>query len=249
MIKTVIVDDELAARKTLRQYLSRYCPETDVVGDADGVETGLELIAQTQPDLVFLDVLMTDGSGFELLDRLENRSFHVIFVTSYDSFAIKAFKYNAADYLLKLIDPQELVRAVQKVQSMPLSDTAKKRYAHLQQAFDSEQLDRLTLPTSTGYKILHLEDIIWCRADNTYTTFHTKDGSKIVVSKPIKYYEELLPRESFLRIHQSQLINLNHIQEYVKSSGGFVIMSDGTELAISKRKKEAFLSLFLNKSL
>jgi len=204
------------------------------------------MIKQSNPDVVFLDVEMPRMNGFEMLERLPQINFHLIFVTSYDAYALKAIRFSAIDYLLKPINRDELKAAVEKVTNrmqVPLPEQLKIILEKMQHPVAST--DRIALPTLEGLQMLPIDSIISCEADDNYTTLHLKGNKKIVVSSTLKVIEELLEDHSFVRIHRSYLVNLKEIEKYVKADGGYVVMSDGSEILISRNKKEELLKQLL----
>jgi len=240
MIRAVIIDDEQESRNTINNILTHYCDYVSIVGQAEGVSKGKELIMLKQPDLVFLDIQMADGTGFDLLEQLPKVEFRVIFVTAYNQYALKAIKYSALDYILKPIDPQQLIDAVNKFRMIEsnfhvVAEQIKTLFGY------KSGFEKIALPTSEGLRFVKVEDIIRCESDNNYTNFFLKTREKILVTKTLKDYEETLSDSNFIRIHQSHLINLTYVERYIKGEGGSVIMSDGSEVEVSRRRKEAFL--------
>ena len=245
MIKTIIIDDEEDGRETLRLDLGKYCPDIELLALCESPEQGLEQIKMLQPDLVFLDVQMPKLSGFDLLERVPEINFEVIFVTSYDKYAIKAIKFSALDYLLKPVDVDDLVSAVGRVkQKQNKSVHYKSLLANMKGR--SENLSRLAIPSDNEIIMQKLEDIIYCQADSSYSTLHLVNGEKIVVSKTLKDFETILPPTDFCRIHHSSLVNMAHVVKYIRGEGGYVIMTGGQHLDVSRRKKDSFIQL-LNK--
>jgi two-component system LytT family response regulator len=242
MLNTIIVDDEPHCCKTLHSLLKRYCPDVNVVANcANGVEA-LEAIRQLKPDLVFLDVEMPKMNGFEMLEQLSSVNFHLVFVTSYDAYALKAIRFSAIDYLLKPVDREELQRAVQKVMQRvqaPLPEQLKIILQKMQ--YPSAVSNKIALPTMEGLQMISVESIVYCEADDNYTTLLLKNNKKIVVSCTLKVIEELLEEYSFIRVHRSFVVNLNEIEKYVKGDGGYLVMSDSSEILISRNKKEELL--------
>jgi len=240
-MKTLIIDDEIAAIENLEILLDKYCKEVEIVGTARSAKEGYELINKEDPELVLLDIEMPHGSGFDLLKKFKNPSFSVIFTTAYNQYAIQAIKFSALDYLLKPIDVEELISAISKVEKKNAID--KERVNLLLENFDSNTNKRLALPKDGGYSIVKIENIIRCEASDNYTTFHIEDKKPILVSKTLKEFEKLLPKDQFLRVHQSHLINLNKVEEYYKTDGAYVLMEDGSTVSISRRKKDEFEKL------
>jgi two-component system LytT family response regulator len=224
-------------------------PNLQIVGEANNVKDGVEKIKTLKPDLVFLDVSMPDGTGFDLLEQVQGQKFDLIFATASDQHAIKAIKYSACDYLLKPIDIDELKIAIDKVlekkSGSPNMDNLNFLIQQLKKADDNFQ--KITLPTGNAYEIVAIKDIIRCEADASYTTFYLLDKRKIMVSFGLKHYEELLPSNEFIRVHHQHLINMNHVVRYLKEDGGYAVMVDGSKIELSRRKKDHFLEKLGNK--
>ncbi len=248
-IRTIIVEDEQKSREMLAGLIEKGCPQLSVVGLARDVKEGVEMIRQQKPELVFLDISMPDGSGFDLLEQVHGQKFELIFATASDAHAIKAIKYSACDYLLKPIDIDELKIAVDRVvskrQNTPNMDNLQFLIQHLRKA--DENYQKITLPTGNAYEIVNIKDIIRCEADGSYTTFYLNDKRKLLISAGLKHYEELLPESEFIRVHHHHLINMNHVVRFLKEDGGYAVMSDGSRIEISRRKKETFMER-LNKA-
>ncbi|HNW52164.1 MAG TPA: LytTR family DNA-binding domain-containing protein [Prolixibacteraceae bacterium] len=239
MIRTVLIDDEVECRMATRLMILKYCPELEIVGEADGVSSGLEAIERLNPDLVMLDIQMQDGTGFEFIVKLEHIPFSVIFITSYDQFALKAFQYSALDYLLKPLEAEMLIRAVHKATHAHLQQMVKKQVElHL---LSQKSKQRLALPTLEGLEFINMDEIVYCESDSNYTTFHLNYNRKLMVSKTMKEYEELFPEETFMRIHKSYIVNLLFVSKYLKGDGGDVVLSDGTLLPVARLRKERLL--------
>ncbi len=249
MIRAIIIDDESRSLKLLINLLSDYCKEVEIIGTANNVKEGYDLIQNKMPDVLFLDIEMQRETGFDLLLKFNEIPFDIIFTTAFQQYALQAIKFSALDYLLKPIDVEELKLALAKV--------AKNKYRNeLSQKFDtlinnlkhpkSEQI-QLALPSSDGLTIVQIQDIIYLRSDRQYTLFQLKSGEKIVTSKNLGEYEDLLLEHNFFRVHHSALINLNEIKKYVRGDGGLVLMSNGESIEVSKRKKEHFLKQFTKK--
>jgi two-component system LytT family response regulator len=243
MIKTVIVEDELKSRDMLAAMIRKITPELDIVGLAGNVSEAEKLIRELKPELVFLDISMPDGSGFDLLEKVSGQKFELIFATASDQHAIRAIKFSACDYLLKPIDMDELKLAVEKVvqkkQSVPNMENLQFLIQHLRRADDNFQ--KITLPTGNAYEIVNVKDIVRCEADGSYTTFYLSDKRKLMISAGLKHYEELLPENDFIRVHHHHLINMQHVLRFLREDGGYAVMSDGSKIEISRRKKEAFM--------
>lgn len=243
MVRVVIIDDEKASRDTLKGLLGRYCPNVEVIGQGDGVASGIEVIRQTNPDVVFLDVQMPDGSGFRLLEEIGEIKFDVIFTTAYDQYAIKAIKYSALDYLLKPIVPDDLVNAVKKAEQKKnlgqMNDSIRTLLENLHQKNEPR---KIVLSTAEKMHIVEIDDILRCESDDYYTKFFFTDGKTLLISKTLKENEELLGDKYFLRPHKSHLVNIKYIKGFLKNDGGYILMSDGTKVPVSRRKREYVVS-------
>lgn len=240
-MRAVIIDDNDRARIALKSDLEDYCPQVDIVGEADGVSTGLRVITRKSPDVVFLDIKMGDGTGFDLLEQLDTElNFKLIFTTAYDEFALKAFKYSAMDYLLKPIDSSDLVTTVKKVQGGIRENTDD--YSEMFKVLKGSKPSKLTLPESDRIHIVNISSIIRCEADKNYTTFLMEGGEKITVSRTLKEYDELLNTQGFIRVHHSHLVNLTKIKELVKVDGPYLVMSNNDQVPVSSRKKDGLLN-------
>ncbi len=243
MIKSVIIDNEKKSRKTLSNFLQKYCKTVEVLGEADGVATGIELIKDKQPELVFLDIEMTDGTGFKLLESFDDIQFSVIFVTAYSAYAIKAFQISAIAYLLKPINPQELIEAIEKYQKeIGLKGIHNKLEVLLG---NQSSIKKIAFPTSEGIELVKLNQIVHCEADDNYTSIFLANDKRIVVSKTIKEYDTMLSDFGFFRIHQSHLVNLDYITKFNKNDGGYVVLENGKKLPVSRRNKQEFLEKLL----
>ena len=239
-MKAIIVDDNKNARIALYSDLDDYCPQIEIIGEAEGIEDAFELVQKTDPELVFLDIRMGDGTGFDFLEKfkpLSSIKFKVIFTTAYDEFAVKAFKYSAVDYLLKPIEPEALEEAVKRVFRLKKSQNNNQLDLLLQQ-MSKPTKQKLSLPEADRTHVVSIEDIIRCESDKNYTTFHMTDRRKITVSKSIKEYETILDSNDFLRVHHSHLVNLNQVKEVVKVQGPYLLMTDDSNVPVSVRKKD-----------
>ncbi len=247
-IKVIIVEDEKNSREGLKNLLNEFCPEADVVGMASSVNEGLELIRRVNPDLVLLDIEMQTATGFDLLEQIEHITFDVVFTTAYEQYAIKAIKFSALDYLLKPIDVNELKAAIEKVVLKRSRGNENEQVKLLLKnlKLENPKTHKITLSTSEGLVFIPVNDIIRCEAQGAYTTFFLKADKKILVSKNLKEYELLLGDHGFFRVHNSHLINLAEVERYVKSDGGYVVMKDGSQSAISHTRKDEFLELMRN---
>ena len=245
MIKAIIIDDEHSGRQSLQQALGQYCPDVEILQSCESPETGITAIRIQKPDLVFLDVQMPNLSGFDVLQKLSPIDFEVIFVTSYDQYAIKAIKFSAIDYLLKPVDVDDLIHAVQRARENLQKNGKQQRYQSVLHNINyaSGKIEKLAVPTLEGIDFFRTDDIIYCEADGSYTTLYMAGHQKQVISKNLKDFENLLTNSGFCRVHNSHLINMGHIQKYIKGDGGYVILTDNHHVDISRRRKDIFLGL------
>ncbi|HLZ88372.1 MAG TPA: LytTR family DNA-binding domain-containing protein [Puia sp.] len=247
MIRTILIDDEIDSIRVLRKLLETFCPQVDIIGTASGVETALELIPEAKPDLVFLDIEMSQGNAFDLLNQLMPLDFQVIFVTAFDNYAIRAFKYSAIDYLLKPVDIDDLRDAIGRVREKPSSKDLAQQVKVLLENVGMLQMtqQKMAIPTITGLIFVPVQDIVRFEAKGNYTTIYLSNGEPIMAARTIKDYEEILPEAIFCRIHNSHIINLSRIQKYQKGRGGSVIMEDGSTIEVASRRREEFLRKLL----
>jgi two-component system LytT family response regulator len=243
-MKAILVDDEPDGIRTLDKMLELHCPQVKVEATCSNADAAKQQIKEIHPDIVFLDIQMPGKSGLELLSELPVKNFEVIFVTAHNEYILQALQYSAADYLLKPVDEDRLIEAVQRVEKKLETDRRDDRTETLlhnlgKTGTPSEM--RLCLPTLKGFIVLKLEEIIYCEAERSYTIFHLEGNRTVTVSKPLFDYDVLLKDTTFLRIHKSYLINLLHVKEYQRGEGGLVIMSDNAEIEVSRRKKDQFL--------
>ena len=242
MINAIIVDDEPYCCETLELLLGRYCPEVNVMAICDSGEAALNAIAAHQPQLVFLDIEMPRMNGFEMLERVPVADFALIFTTSYDHYAIKAIRFSALDYLLKPIDHMELRQAIMKVAQQRPNGIARQLELLLKKMSQPDNFrKKMALPTMEGLQMIDISSIIFCSADGNYTYFITKSKLKITVSRTLKDVEELLEEYGFVRVHHSYLVNLDEIIKYVRGEGGYLIMSDGSAVNVSRSRKDALI--------
>ncbi len=242
MMTAVIIDDEPKGRLALKQKLHDYCANIQLAGEAENGEEGMKLIEKLKPGIVFLDIEMPRMNGFEMLQRLPEKNFHLIFTTAYDQYAIKAIKYAAFDYLLKPVDIEELKTAIARADANENNQT-KKQVELLQQNMQhpKKQLNKLAIPTLEGLLFYDISDIVHLDANSNYTNIHFINKTKITASKTLKELEELLPDDIFFRTHHSHLINLNYIKRYIKGDGGQIELQNGNFIDVSRRKKDEFL--------
>jgi two-component system LytT family response regulator len=242
MIKAIIIDDIEQARITLKKDLQAYASDVQVIGEASGVIEGAKLLKSLKPDVLFLDIQMQDGSGFDLLDILKDIQFKIIFITASDAHAIKAFRYAAIDYLLKPVDPDELVEALKKLREEKVNESEK--YKLLNDSLkNNKPHERLALHTQDKIHIVNINDIIRCESNVNYTEFHFINGKKLLVTKTLKDFEDLLSDQGFYRVHQSHLINTKYIKEFVKTDGGYLLMTDGCQVPVSTRKRPEVMKM------
>ena len=244
LIKTIIVEDELHSMYVLTDFIGQLAPDLSVAGSASHIDNAVELIESHAPDLVFMDVRIGDGTGFDVLKKLTSRNFELIFITAYDNYALDAFRFSAIDYLLKPIGMNEFEEAVQRARKHLAEKNQMRNLDVLLHNLvqKSEQHKKINIATVSGYDFVELCNVVWCKSDNTYTTFFLLDKTRITSSRNLGYYEDLLIRNNFCRIHHGVIINLNLITKYVKGKGGYVTMADGAELEVSQRRKNDFLS-------
>lgn len=241
MLQAILVEDEANSREILRNYIAKYCPEVNLVGEASSIKEGLALIKENNLDLVFLDVEMPFGNAFDLLDQVPDRTFETVFVTAYNHYALDALNNHAAYYLMKPISIDELIKAVDYVKEIRQKENALEDKI-LKTNLKSVE-GKITLPQLDGFQVLNIADIIYCKADDNYTEIYL-ENKKIVVSKTLKYFEDALLEFPFARIHKSYLVNVNEVVKYVKGKGGSVIVSNGKELLVSSSKKKDLLAYF-----
>lgn len=241
-MKTILIDDESDALSTLQSFLHSYCPQIHIIGHAGGVQSALHLIHHHQPELLFLDIQLEDGTGFDLLKLLGPDALHqVIFMTAFDEFAIKAFQYNAIDYLLKPINPDEVIRVVQKAFKQQQRYQIKQQTNHLLEDIQKKKFDKITLTSQEGLIILKLADIQYLKSEGSYTTIYYGAGEKVTITKLLKEFEDLLPNTHFFRPHQSYMINLDYIHKVLKEEGGMILLISGAKVPVSRRKKEQLI--------
>jgi two-component system LytT family response regulator len=231
MLRAVIIDDERKSRENLELLLHSFIENVEIVGTADGVFTGISAIDEHNPDLVFLDIHLANGDGFQVLESLKNKRQNVIFVTGHEEHAVKAFRSDAVDYLLKPVCIEHLQGAVERVRSRTNSQNAK-----------TDVNAQISLSTNKGLQFLKTEDILYCKGDGAYTYFFLKNGSRITTSKNLKEYENRLKDHNFFRSHKSYLVNLAEIKTYIRGEGSHAVMSNGDNVGVSKRRKDMFLA-------
>lgn len=241
-IFAVLVDDEDNSLEALEILLNRYCPDVVIKGKAQSVEEAIEVINEVKPELVFLDIALPDGQGFEVLDETKDSDFEVIFTTAYDQYALKAFEFSALDYLLKPINAEKLRQSVERYLEIRGTGTIGERISVLKESLKNLN-DRIILSSMDGFEVYKIEDIVRCEANGSYTTFHIKGGRKVVTSKTLNNFERLLEDMPFARVHSKHLVNLNYIKKYISGRGGYIVFEDGSQVDVSERKKKDFISI------
>ncbi len=250
MIKVVIVEDDVQTIETINEILSSFCKDVKVVGLAHDIDTGLSVIQENSPDLVLFDINLPGGTSFDIIQKLDDINFKIIFITAYDKYALKAIKLSALDYLLKPIDPKELVDAVNQATEMIQDESTEMQINTLRNNIQNKQnkAKKIVLKTFESIYLVDIQNIVRCESGGAYTFFYLNDGKKITISKLLKEYDELLQDHGFFRVHQSHLININYVERFDKRQGGTLIMKDGASVPVSYRKKENLLKLFENLS-
>lgn len=241
MLKAVLIDDERNALELLQHQLDHYCPSVQIAALAQGGHEGVEAIRLHQPDLVFVDIEMPDITGFDVLEQTRSSHYDVIFVTAYDHFAVRAFRYAAVDYLLKPLDAEELKSAVDRVQQGRQQPFGAQLEAVLGQIQPARM--RIAIPVQDGYQLMEADEIVHCSSDSNYTHVYLTNQRKITLAKTLKDVEETLQGLPFYRIHHSHLVNLNHVQRLSKQDGGYVVLTNGTQISISRSKRDGLLDL------
>lgn len=244
MLTAIIIDDEQKGRIALREKLRDYCPQVQLIGEAADGEEGLKLIKEQKPDIVFLDIEMPRMDGFDMLSEIPDKDFHLIFTTAYDQYAIKAIRFAAFDYLLKPVDIEELKWAIGKIAEQSQEPVGQKLEVLQQNLLGKSHLNKIAIPTLDGLLFYNTADIIHLEAQSNYTIIHFKDHPKLIASRTLKDFEELLPPDIFFRTHHSHIINLHYIKRYIKGDGGQIEMQNGNYVMVSRRKKEEFLKTF-----
>ena len=246
MKKVLIIDDENRTRELIAKMIDSFGFDIETIPEGENVQSGIKAIENHQPDIVFLDIQMPDGTGFDVIRSVENKKFQVIFITAHEEFAIKAIKFSALDYLLKPVDPDELKNALEKALSNIDDDTKEPQFDALQANVSPNEKRRLVLKTQESVHVVELDTIIRCEADRNYTSFFLTEGKKILVSKTLKEYETLLSVHNFVRVQQSHLINIQYVDRYDKKNGGAVVMKDGSEVPLSPAKRDIFFKRLEN---
>ena len=245
MLTLAIIDDEPAAREIIRTIVQEKMPDARIIGEAGSVEDGLKLLQNITPGVLLLDIGLTDGTGFDLLQRYNGPPLQVIFITAFDEFAVKAFRFSALDYLVKPFDPADLVGALHKVRSQQYPDFFSAQLSNLLAANYSRSFDKIALPTAGALHLIPVEDIIRLESNAGYTTIFVQKGEKILLARNIKEFEDMLQDNAFFRIHQSHLVNLHWVEKILHADGDLAQMRDGVKLPISRRRREEFIAALL----
>jgi two-component system LytT family response regulator len=246
MIRCVLIDDESNSLEMMEWLLKTYCPQVQIAAMCNAASKGIEAINLYKPDVVFLDIEMPHMNGFDMLEQFDKLSFDVVFCTAYDQFAIKAFKYSALNYLLKPVDPEDLketIRRIEEKNQAPSKEQIELLFQNIRQTAKTPA-QRIALTTGDGMIFVPTSDILYCQAESNYTSVVLTGGKKVLVSKVLKEIDETLSGSDFFRIHNSYLINLNHIKKYVRGEGGYIIMDDGANISISRNKRQEFMEQF-----
>ncbi len=243
ILKVVIVEDEKRSRETLRTLLEEFCKDVQVIATASSVNEAVKVLSVFSPDVVFLDIELQTGVGFDVLEQIKEPDFEIIFTTAFEKYAIQAIKFSSLDYLLKPIDLDELKQAVEKARERMDTNIYRQQIETLMQSIgkESHKQEKICLATTSGMEFIAIEDIVLCKADGSYTSFILRDTSTLLVSKHLKEYENLLAEQQFMRVHNSYLINLKEVKKYIKSDGGYIIMSNDMHVSISPRKKDELI--------
>ncbi len=245
LIRAVIIEDEPKNVVLLKKMLEMYCPNVKIAGNANSIKDSVALIKEANPDLVFLDIEISGGNAFELLDILQPVNFEIIFVTAYDNYLLKAIRYSALDYLFKPINITELITAVNKSISKVRNQNISQKVEALLQNFLTQKISTtITIPTAFGFHIVAVQDILKCEAKGSYTKICLNDGKSYTASKSLKEYEDILPADTFFRTHHSHLVNMNFVMKYNKGKGGTIEMKDKSIVPLATRRKNDFLRLF-----
>tara|TARA_B110000238_G_scaffold196261_1_gene236720 strand:- start:685 stop:1437 length:753 start_codon:yes stop_codon:yes gene_type:complete len=243
---SIVVDDIPEALEMLCHDIEKHHPEIEIIGKASSVISAAKLLQKNHPDILFLDIKLGDGTSFDILEIVSNLQSKIIFVTASDEYAIKAFKFAAIDYILKPYSNEDLANSIKKATDQIQPN--REQIAVLQESIKNTNKvsQKISLHTSEKIIVLELSEIVRCNSDNNYTTFHLKNGQKILVSKTLKYYADMLKEHQFLRVHQSHLINTRYIKEFIKSDGGYLILKDKSNIPVSVRKRNEVIETLNN---
>ncbi|MBK9255549.1 MAG: response regulator transcription factor [Saprospiraceae bacterium] len=242
MIKTIIIEDEIASQELLSNIITDYCPDLRLKGVASGIEDGIELIKANNPDLVFLDIQIGNDTGFDLLDLIDEIDFKVIITTAHEEYALKAFKYEAIDYILKPYTPKDVVKSVQRIRELLSENSAFQQLEKvIKNSLLHKETDKITIPTVDGLTVYKLENITRIEGNGAYCKLFSTDSKALLISKSLRQLEAMLPENQFYRIHDSHIINLLHVREFRKEDGGIIILENDEQVPVSRRKKQEFL--------
>ena len=245
-ISAILVDDELDSREILRNYLGKYCPEVNILTDCANIQEAEKAIEENDPQLVFLDIEMPYGNAFDLLEQLETIDFEIIFITAFDQYAVQAFNLSAVHYLLKPLDIEELINAVDKAKSR-IEKSQKINQSKIlleNMAALNTQQQKVVLPLLDGFEVVKLSEILYCEAEGNFTCFYFKNGKKSLICRKLKFFENALTHHRFCRVHRSYLINLEYVKRYLKGKGGAVVLENGVEIPVAVARKSVFLEQF-----
>ena len=243
MIKAILIEDEIKGRNNLKNLLAQYCKQVQLIAEADSIELGLELLKnpKIKPDLAFLDINLPDGLVFQLLDQLNNISFDIIFVTAFEKYAIQACDYSSIGYLTKPIDPEKLIDKVQRVRPGK-NNSINERYQVFKSNYNNPNaFEKMSISAVDGIYFVNIKDIVRFEAEDNYTHIFLNSGEKITASRTIKAYEDMLASVNFYRVHKRHVINLNYMRKFVKGDGGYLVMDDGMQIEVSRRRRPAFV--------
>jgi len=245
-LQLIIIDDEQDARSVLRTLIQTYCPDISIVGEARDVPSAVALIREKEPDIILLDIQLGEMTGFDLLDKFTQPEFRIIFTTAYDNFALKAFEYCALDYILKPIIPDKLLQAIDRAKAnISKEKLFQQQIGFLLNGHQKKTFDKIALTISEGVVFVQLENILYLQSDVNYTLFFLTNEEKIMVSKTMKEFENLLPETIFFRTHQSYIVNIKFVKKILKEDGGYALLKNGKKIPISRRKKDSFLNLLM----
>lgn len=248
MIKAILIDDDHHLRTGLKALLERYTDDIAIIGEAESVKTGIEAVQKYKPQVIFLDIHLSDGTGFDMLEKLATLGrikAHIVFITAHEQYAVKAFKFSALDFILKPVDFEELQHTIAKIKEVVNQNSS---FEHIDLLLENirkkvDNFRRIALSTSDGIHLFDVADIIRCEAKVNYTQFYIKNHKPVLISRTLKEYEEILSEHGFERVHQSHLINLSYLKSYIRSDGGYVIMSDNSTIPIAQSKKDKLQEL------
>lgn len=246
MIKTLIIEDELPAQQLLVSICTEYCPNVSIVGITDNINEALHMINNLSPDLLLMDVQLSDKIAFDLLDRLSDKSCKIIIISAYENYALRAFKYEVVDYILKPYAPKDIIKAIEKIRALDFNQNMLDQISQIFKRKEKYSIERIKVKTASGIILLKLNDIIRIEAEGSYAVIYTTEGKKITASKPLKEYEDKLKQANFYRVHTSHLLNFDHITQINVVDGHTAIMTNGDKIPVSRRLKHDFLNAILN---